>query len=305
MAEPEAELWVGSRKITAEDIELIRWTVRRFGALSRTELAETLCENLAWKAPNGRPKIAACVGLLQRLAGAGEIALPTPRRRPEATAGVDRRGTAPPSPVVHSTLAALRPVRVDPVPADEGPTWNAMMAEYHPLGFRRAFGAHQKYWVHDEATGRPRVLGGLLFAAAAKALAVRDAWIGWSAAERRRGLHRIVANSRYLLLPEVGVPHLASHVLALALRRLRGDWVRRYGFAPSVVETFVARPWAGTCYRAANWQYLGETAGRGRQDRVHAKAVPIKAVWVYPLGPDWRARLVAAPEVAPDGQLDA
>ncbi len=301
----EVELWVGSRKITTEDLALIRWTVRRFGALSRTELAETLCENLGWKAPNGRPKTAACVGLLERLAAAGEIALPTPRGQPRATGGLERQGTAPPSPVVHTTLAALRPVRVEPVPADEGPAWNAMMAEYHPLGFRRAFGAHQKYWVQDEATGRPRVLGGLLFAASAKALAVRDAWIGWSDAERRRGLHRIVANSRYLLLPEVVVPHLASHVLALALRRLRGDWVRRYGFAPSVVETFVERPWAGTCYRAANWRYLGETAGRGRQDRAHAKAVPVKAVWVYPLVSDWRARLVAAPEVAADGQLDA
>jgi len=293
MTEPEPELWVGSRRITAEDLGLIRWTVRRFGTLSGSELAETLCENLPWNAPNGRPKIAACVGLLQRLAAAGEVALPAPR-------GERRRGTAPASPVVHSALAALRPVRVEPVPA-----WNAMMAGYHPLGFRRAFGAQQKYWVQDEATGGPRVLGGLLFAAAAKALAVRDAWIGWSAAERRRGLHRVVANSRYLLLPEVVVPHLASHVLALALRRLPGDWARRYGFAPAVVETFVQRPWAGTCYRAANWLCLGQTAGRGRQDRRHARAVPIKAVWVYPLGRDWRARLVAAPEVAADGQLDA
>ena len=306
MAEAGPELWVGNRKISAEDLELIRWTMQRFGAaFSRTELAETLCENLAWKAPNGRPKIAACAGLLQRLAEAGEIALPAPRGRPGPTAAAERRGTAPPSPVVHTTLAALRPVRVEPVRTEEGPAWNAMMADYHPLGFRRAFGAQQKYWVYDEATGRRRVLGGLLFAAAAKALAVRDAWIGWSAAERRRGLHRIVANSRYLLLPEVEVPHLASHVLALTLRRLPGDWVRRYGFAPSVVETFVERPWAGTCYRAANWLYLGETAGRGRQDRAHAKAVPIKAVWVYPLGRDWRARLVAAPEVVPDGELDA
>ena len=110
---------------------MIRWTLRRFGALSRTELAETLCENLAWKAPNGRPKIAACVGLLQRLAAAGEIVLPT---RPGATAGLERRGTAPPSPVVHTTLAALRRARVEPVRADEGPAWNAMMADCHPLG---------------------------------------------------------------------------------------------------------------------------------------------------------------------------
>ena len=114
-----------------------------------------------------------------------------------------------------------------------------------------------------------------------------------------------MANSRYLLLPEVAVPHLASHVLALALRRLAGDWMRRYGYAPILAETFVERPWAGTCYRAANWVCLGETAGRGRQDRAHAKAVTVKAVWVYPLVRDWRVRLLAAPEVVADEQANA
>ena len=101
------------------------------------------------------------------------------------------------------------------------------------------------------------------------------------------------------------MPHLASHALGLALRRLPGDWVRRYGYTPVLAETFVERPWAGTCYRAANWVYLGEAAGRGRQDRAHAMAATVKAIGVYPLFRAWRKRLVAPLEVAPDGELDA
>ncbi len=295
----------GSREFSAEDLPLVTGTARRFGRLGFAEVVATICENLPWKAPNGQLKIDACTQLLHGLEAAGLVELPARRPGHVVRAAAERMGTAPPNPVVRTVLREIQPIRVEPVPAEEGPTWNAMMAVYHPLGFRRAFGAQQKYWIWDEATGSPRVLGGLLFAAAARSLAVRDAWIGWDAQQRQRYRHRIVSNSRYLLMPAVAVPHLASHVLALALRRLPEDWVRRYGFAPALVETFVERPWAGTCYRAANWLCLGQTAGRGRQDREHAKAVTVKAVWVYPLFRDWRTRLMAPLEVAPDGELDA
>jgi hypothetical protein len=295
-------LSVGSRSFTAEDIELIRWTVHRFAALSRTELARTICENLSWTAPNGRLKVEACLALLQRLQASATL---PPPRAPAPRVPAERLGTAPPSPLLRAPLAALGPIRVEPVSDEDRPAWNAMLAAYHPLGFRRACGAQQRYWVREQTPAGPRILGGLLFAAAAKAVAVRDAWIGWSDQQRRRGLHRIVANSRYLLLPDIAVPHLASHVLALAIRRLPGDWRARYGFAPALLETFVERPWAGTCYRAANWLRLGETTGRGRQDSTHAAAVPVKAIWVYPLAPDWRHRLLAPPETTAHHDADS
>ena len=203
-------LSVGSRSFTAEDIELIRWTVHRFAALSRTELARTICENLSWTAPNGWLKVEACLALLQRLQASGTLPLPPPRA-PAPRVPAERLGTAPPSPLLRAPLAALGPIRVEPVSDEDRPAWNAMLAAYHPLGFRRACGAHQRYWVRELTPAGPRILGGLLFAAAAKAVAVRDAWIGWSDQQRRRGLHRIVANSRYLLLPDNAVPHLASH----------------------------------------------------------------------------------------------
>ncbi len=300
----EPPFWYGGREFQGEDLALIVATVRRFGGLGFAEVVATLCEILPWKAPNGQLKLVACAQLLQRLQAAGLVQLPV--RPPARTrASSERMGTAPPNPMLEVPLAAIRPVGVEPVAAGQGPDWNAMMAGYHPLGYRRAFGAQQKYWIRGMAGGRAVVLGGLLFAAAAKALAARDAWIGWDLEQRRRYRHRILANGRYLLLPGVRVPHLASHALALALRRLGSDWRARYGYEPVLIETFVQRPWAGTCYRAANWCYLGETAGRGRQDRAHAKAQTVKAVWVYPLVADWRAALLAPLEVAADGEQDA
>jgi hypothetical protein len=140
------------------------------------------------------------------------------------------------------------------------------------MGYQRAFGAHQRYWIRGQVAGEQVILGGLLFGAAAKSIAVRDAWVGWTPMQQQQFRYRIVANSRFLILPGVKVPHLASH--ALAVRRLRGDLLRRFGYEPVLVETFVAPPWRGTCYRAANWVYpgpdrrvgdgkTGSTPGRG------------------------------------------
>ena len=167
------------------------------------------------------------------------------------------------------------------------------MAKHHPLGFQRAFGAHQRYWIRGELGGEQVILGALLFAAAARHVAVRDAWLGWTREQQQRFRNRIVANSRFLILPGVQVPHLASHALSLALRRLSDDWQARYGYMPVVVETFVAQPWRGTCYRAANWLRLGQTTGQGRQDRQYAQDGTIREVFVYPLARDWRKALVA------------
>jgi hypothetical protein len=290
--------WIGDRLFTARDLELIRWTVRRFPGLSRRELASTICENLPWKAPNGEVRLHACLPLLEQLEAAGLVLLPAKQaRRKQQPARL--RAAALPDVEVRAALHTVGPVTVEPVPAGEQPVWDATVAAYHPLGYRRAFGAHQRYWIWGETAGERRVLGGFLFASAAKALAVRDAWIGWSPQQRQRFRHRIVANSRFLLLPGVSVPHLASHALALVARRLRADWLGRYGYEVLLTETFVTPPWRGTCYRAANWRLLGETAGRGRQDRRHARAETVKQVWVYPLVRDWRRRLLTPAEPPP------
>ncbi|WP_232070105.1 Druantia anti-phage system protein DruA [Kyrpidia spormannii] len=181
---------------------------------------------------------------------------------------------------------------MEPVRPEERADWNATMATYHPLGYLRGIGARIQYWIRAQGPNGPVIVGAMLFGAAAKALAVRDEWIGWTAEQRRRYRPRIVNNNRFLILPGVQIPHLASHALALAARRIRADWKVRYGFEPVLLETFVEPQYPGTCYRAANWIEIGKTAGRGRQDRFFEYGTSVKSIWVYPLVRDWRKRLV-------------
>ena len=290
--------WIGDRLFTAEDLSLIEATVRQFKQLSRRELIATLCENLPWKAPNGRLKVDACRLLLEGLEASGLITLPPKQGQPKRATAYEPKVAPLPCIPVEGPLKRYRPVTVDPVPLGEQALWNATMAAYHPLGYRQPVGAHQRYWIHGWAGERMQVLGGMLFAAAAKAVFDRDAWIGWTVLERKRFRYRIVNNSRFLILPGVKVPHLASHVLAVVSRRLRADWMDRYGYAPVLLETFVTPPHRGTCYRAANWLFVGETVGRGRQDRAKKARLPIKMIFVYPLVRDWRAELCAPTQVA-------
>jgi len=258
--------------------------------LSRTELALTICENLPWKAPNGQLRVNGCVKLLEQLASEGIIQIP--EKRELGTYRPARLRSDPlPVPRIATSLSELRPVTVEPTPPDEQALWDATMAQYHPLGFRRAFGAHQRYWIWATLNRQRTVVGLLLFSAAARNVAVRDAWLDWDQHQQQRFRNRVVANSRYLILPGVHVRHLASHALGLALRRLPGDWKNRYGYAPVVLETFVTPPWRGTCYRAANWVHVGQTTGQGRQDRNYEKAGVVREVFVYPLRQDWRQAL--------------
>jgi hypothetical protein len=292
-----------------KDLELIRWTAERFPGLSRTELALTLCENLPWKAPGGQLRLHGCLELLEQLAAAEIVRLPPKQARSSYRPTGFKAKPLPEIDIVAS-LSEVRPVTVEPAPPEEQAVWDATMAEYHALGFRRAFGAHQRYWICGESGGRRIILGAFLFAAAARNVAARDAWLGWTRHEQQRFRHRVVANSRMLIMPGVKVPCLASHALSLALRRLPQDWQERYGYTPVVVETFVAPPWHGICYKAANWVYVGQTTGQGRQDRQYDQEGTVRKVFVYPLRRNWRQTLVAeGPNAAPaegdDGMITA
>ena len=284
--------WIGDRLFTQTDLELIGETARCFAKLSRKELANTICENLPWKAPNGRLRVNACVSLLEGLAAEGVLRLP-PKRAQASHRPRPRRVEPLPAVELCASLAEVKPVTVEPVPVEEQPLWDATVDAHHALGFRRAFGAHQRYWIWGHLHGQRQVMGALLFAAAARNVAVRDTWLGWTWQEQERYRSRIVANSRFVILRGVRVPHLASHALALATRRLRGDWLGRFGYQPVVVETFVAPPWPGACYRAANWVCLGQTTGAGRQDRRYAEVGTVRQVFIYPLVRDWRRALTA------------
>jgi len=290
------------RYFSEEDLWVVRETVRRFPKLSRNELASTICENLEWFAPNGKYKLDGCRRLLEKLAADGQIVLPPKRDTgpppSQGQAVVPGVRTAA-GPGISGSVSDVAPVSLEAVRGREKiRLWNEYIERYHYLGYKLPVGAHQRYFIRSNSLNQR--LGCLLFSASAFALAERDAWIGWDQAERRQRLYLIVNNSRLLIFPWVRVKNLASKALSLAVRRVPVDWQERYGFEPVLFETFVdTTRYRGTCYKAANWVFLGETAGRGRADRHTKRALTRKQIYVYPLHPDFRAILRG--EVSRDG----
>lgn len=280
-------------------IRRIRDVIAADEGLTRSELSRQVCEWLDWRIPNGAWQEVSCRKALLKLEALGEITLPPSRGRPGSGScgqlGVDSSLAVA---RFKGTLAELGRIELVPV---EGKTaqsqqWRALLDQYHPLKSGPLCGAQQRYLIRSEHVGW---LGGLAFSASAWHLAVRDQWIGWSPLARSENLPKVVSNSRFLILPTVEVPNLASHVLGLAARRIAADWVGRYGYAPVLLETFVDEAqFAGTCYRAANWQRLGQTRGRGRNDAQGTAQIGRKGVYVYPLRHDWRALLCAEPAQA-------
>lgn len=293
---------IAGQEFSEAIIDRIRRRVDSDGAVTRTRLSREVCDWLDWRGPDGRVKDMSCRVALLKLSHRGVIELPQAQAvsfgRGDATV-LPTRDTWP---SVERALAEVGPVTLVPVnTAAQSKQWRAMLQAHHPLGAGPLCGAQLRYLVSSPAG----ILGGLSFSAAAWRLAPRDAWIGWDETTRQTRLANVVANSRFLILPTIKVPNLASHVLSLAVTRLPNDWQARYGFAPALLETFVDRArYRGTCYRAANWICVGQTQGRGRQDREHAHGGTVKDIWVYPLQPDWQARLTDGSVSAPARRRD-
>jgi Druantia protein DruA/Transposase Tn5 dimerisation domain/Transposase DNA-binding len=284
-------------------LQRIQRTVDTEPGLSRRALSRRVCEWLNWRSPLGKLREVSCRVALLKLHRRGKLELPAAK-----PAVISRRVRPLPAPAPEAVppetpLSVLQPVslvRIDSADSAASRTWNALMNGYHYLGAGPLCGAQIRYLIRS---GTGEWLGGLAFSAAAWQVDPRDRWIGWSSEARRQHLHRVIANSRFLILPRWRVPHLASHVLGLALRQVCRDWQQRYGYEPVLVETFVeTQRFKGTCYRAANWIEVGETRGRGRQDREHASTEPVKRVLLYPLQERAREELgggPAAPASAP------
>jgi len=285
------------RRFTRNQLRQVQETVQRFPMLSRTELARTLCEHLSWKTPNGKPKVESCLTLLEKLEAVGVVSLPakqcrqTPLHRRLPVLEKDAA-----EPQIEAPLKMLMPIRLELV-GSSGPDrelWKAYLQTYHYLGYRQPVGPHLGYFIVSQV--RQQRLGCLLFSAsAAWVLAPRDRWIGWDDRRRQKHLHLVLSHDRFLIFPWVHVPHLASHALALASRQIGEDWVRAFGYRPVLMETFVdPTVFAGTCYRAANWQFLGLTQGRGRLAPDHQPRTTKKEIFVYPLQADWQQCLTGA-----------
>ena len=262
---------------------------------SRGRLAQHLCESLNWRGPSGGLQLMEGRKLLRQLERTQQIKLaPACRRVPEAKSVPPYRAT----PIKVQALCQIAPIELILVPpgrTPEGVLWRSILA-HHPLGAGPLCGAQLRYLIKSSQGW----LGALAFSAAARHVRVRDQWIGWSVRARIDHRHEVLNNSRFLILREVQAPNLASHVLSLACRRLVSDWLSRYRYEPMLLETYVdIEQHSGHCYRAANWEYLGQTQGRGRQDAQRKNKLSPKAVWVYPLRRDARKRLQKEPPKAP------
>jgi len=282
------------RLFTMEEMDWLRRLMASEPKLNRAQLSRRVCSELHWLRPDGRSKEMSCRVAMLRMERDGLITLPRPekgngngRRRPRLTAASD------PKEPLSLPARAVTPLEFRPVdtPGDSS-LWNELIERYHYLKYKPLPGAQIRYLLFHGSY----LLAALGFSAAAWKVAPRDQFIAWDDGQRRRNLHRIVNNSRFLILPWVNVRNLASSILAAAAKRLGRDWMERYGYEPVLLETFVERNrfW-GTCYRAANWLRVGETKGRGKLDRQHRGLSTIKHVYLYPLHKRFRQKLRSTP----------
>ena len=283
-----AEYRYRGRVITPEDISFISQLVVENPRASRRALSAKLCEAWQWRQANGALRDMVCRGLLLMLHRAGQIELPPVRYQPP-NPFLERTAPAPilvDTSLVTGDLSGIFPIELQQVrrTADE-PLFNSLMEQHHYLAYEQPVGEHLKYLVW--AQNRP--VACLAWSSAPRHLGSRDRYIGWSAEARKRNIRFIAYNTRFLILPWIQVPHLASHILGKATRALSGDWQRIYGHPVYFAETFIdPERFRGTCYRAANWLLMGRTTGRGKASNSYLPNRSIKEVLGYALTPDFR-----------------
>jgi hypothetical protein len=279
------------RAVTADDVTFIRELIDSHPTASRRRLSEKLCAAWGWVQPNGQPRAMVCRSLMLALHRAGHITLP-PARFVALNPLAHR---AKPQPVlidrtaICTSLRELGPLRFAQVRGgSQERLFNGLIEMHHYLGYVHPVGEHLKYLVY--AAERP--VACFAWSSAARHLGPRDRFIGWSADARRQNIRYLAYNSRYLIMPWVTVPHLASHLLSTMAKMLSDHWQSVYGHPVYYLETFVhSERYRGTCYRAANWVHLGQTTGRGKDDQTHVANRPLKDVLGYALVKDFRQRL--------------
>lgn len=275
---------IQGRRIGDHEMAAIRELIEQNPTHHRRWLSEELARLWKWQTATGQIKHFAAYSLLQKLEERGWIRLPPKRqaarrRRPIDTT-LDLFESITPEPI-QNPLKELLPLQITALTPKTVKTVHRYLAQHHYLGFRGPVGETLAYQVRDRLG---RDLACLLFGAAAWKVAPRDTWIGWPPEVRAQGIQRIANNSRFLILPWVRVPHLASHILGRISRRIVQDWQAKYAHPVYLLETFVDRTrFRGTCYRAANWICVGQTQGRSRQDRTRSLQVPVKDIYLYPL----------------------
>jgi hypothetical protein len=258
----------------------------------RTKLSQELCVLWDWVGENGQIKDVSCRDVLRALDAAGKIKLPEKLTHGHSKGGADKvvlmlHDMSP----VECPLSELMPLAVEAINEKyDLAEFKSYIEQYHYLGYDRSIGENMKYFVYDRSGHR---LACLMFGSAAWSCQPRDEYIGWTKKDRpAASLRHMTNNSRFLIFPWVKVPHLASHVLSLISRRISSDWIAKYGHPVYILETFVQRDrFKGTSYKAANWIFVGQTTGRGRNSKTHAGELPVKDIYLYPLHKRFRKKL--------------
>ncbi len=285
------EEWIRYRgkNYTLREIDEVREILIAYPGRSRRFISQEICRRWGWRQPNGVLKDMICRGLLLQLEAQGYIELP-PRKKnplnplsrhqkPQIIEADQRLRTG--------KLSDLRPIELLAVrrtPLEK--LFRGLIQQYHYLGYTRPVGEHLEYLAMSK--GQP--IACLGWCSAPRHIGCRDRYLGWTPAQRIKNLSRVVINTRFLILPWVSVPHLASHLLGVNARRISQDWEKVYQHAVVWLETFVdpERGFRGTCYKAANWIYLGQTTGRGKDDHTHKATRSLKLVFGYPLRKEFR-----------------
>lgn len=279
------------RTVTRFDVAFIRKLIAAHPTASRRRLSKLLCEAWNWRQINGELRDMVCRSLMLELHRGGHVELPMVRHKPPNNVVIRRRPALMPIDQTSKccVLSELGPLDIQQVRrTDDERLLDSLIEQHHYLGYVHPVGEHLEYLV--QAEGRP--ISCLSWSSAARHLGPRDRYIGWSAAARRQNIHHLAYNARFLVLPWVKVPHLASHLLGQMAQLLSADWERVYGHPIYYLETFIdpAR-FRGTCYRAANWVWLGLTTGRGKDSTSHLPTRSKKEVLGYPLHKRFRELL--------------
>lgn len=279
------------RSFTLNEIEIIRKIISQDPTRTRSKISKLVCQTLQWFKPDGGLKDMSCRVAMLRMYEDGLISLPPARKTvpPNKGCRIEYTQDTAPGKSITEPVDKLQNLKMSLVSSkNQSRIWNEYIHRYHYLGYKTLPGAQLRYFIYLDGS----IIALLGFGAAAWKVAPRDQFIGWSPQQREQKLHLIVNNARFLILPWVHSSNLASKTLSMASKQLPKDWLQIYNYQPVLLETFVLIDrFEGTCYKAANWTYVGITKGRGKLDRLNIACLPRKKVWLYPLRKNFKELL--------------
>lgn len=274
------------REFTEEEISWVRQLIAERADISRKDISIEFCREYDWLKPDGGLKDMSCRVAMLKMEKDGHFILPAPKTKHTKPYKKIRTLWAAEQSEIHKKAGEFK-LELELVDKRSSSLWNEFIDRYHYLGYKTLPGAQLRYFVKAEG----RILALLGFGAAAWKTAPRDNYIGWDKPTRKKNLHLVINNARFLILPWVHSKNLGSKILSLASKRICADWQKQYNYRPVLLETFVEKQrFKGTCYKAANWVEVGDTRGRGKLGNKVGE-VPVKSVWLYPLSSDFRAQL--------------